>query len=639
MTRRNHPVRSTACRRIVLTAVFVLTGWSIVTTSVSAQALRSEITAAHPAPDVAVAAGGWLTSDRPRVAIHRPDAIEFEASEKTRDIAGSRGATGSARATRIRDAVTDWELLLLGLGIPYAVIGDKELERGPHRDIDVLVMPAATYAGESQIRSAARFVRGGGGLVAAGVPALDPLAASALGELVGARFEAAPLPDGTSSGGLYQVVHRTPALPTGAPAGFRLNVAVRDDFRPARPAAAQALGPIIPYESGDAFDGLTGMLVSTAGEGRIVWTAFLPQDVSDEPEQQLVWQRLAFGALARTGGMPSVSIEAWPDGRRAGFGVAVMPSPGNDPVSMVQNADYLVAFLEREAVPATFFLPGGELAPFPHLTERMAAVGEFGVTTRSGRGLHGQSADVQAVRLREGAEDLMAATGGQSATTAPGFLPPGFLFDGSTLQAVREGGFDYILRAGGPSLAPDSIAVHEHVDFRDADDPDFVATLPVGAPVVGSSSGASPGTGSADDYASVVRAGGLYVLPYRVEEIPPGSVRFESFTELITRARMDETAIMSLSDISEWITRRRAVRVGIVRSGEGGATLNVRNSGPEPVSGIVLRWEPGHATRLASIGVSDARVTVEADHASGTAVLAIPELPAGSTLELQISNH
>lgn len=625
----------------LLVACVALGASMSVTHSTAAQAVRPEITAARPAPGVAIAVERWVESDRPRIAIHLPD---HQRPDQQRPDQFRPGRDSPDPSIRIRDAITEWELLLLGLGVPYSIIGSDDLERGPDRSIDVLVMPAATWSDASDMRRAARFARSGGGVVVAGVPDVDTDAATILEELLGAEFRTPP----RQTTGLIQVVHRLSGMPTGTPAGFRLNVAVRGAFRPADPITSTALGPLVPYgsDSTNTFEGHTAALRASPGSGSVFWTAFLPQDVSDEIDQQLAWQRLAYGALVDAGGLPTMSIEAWPSGRPAALGMAVLPSPGHDPATMLRNTDHLIDMLEREELPATFFLPGSEIGLFPDVVRRIHAIGEFGTTTRSGRPLAGQSSDVQRSRIREGRGDLRAATDaasiGRSGETdrpgdvqATGFLPPAWLFDGSTLQAVADEGFEYMLRTGGSSLMPDSMAVHDQVDFRAADSPRYVRTLPVNESF-GSSAEGNVGE-LFEEYREAYRAGGLFVLPFRVEENLPGSARFDTFLELIARVRRDATVFMSLGEVSAWDAARRAIRVDVREGSRKEVVVTLVNTGDDAVSDLVLRWDLGRSAERPSVNVSDPRVRVETDPATVAALLFIPDLASGSTMTFRIT--
>ncbi|NNF02969.1 MAG: polysaccharide deacetylase family protein [Rhodothermales bacterium] len=624
--------RLTALLRAVAAVAFVA---SVSSTAASAQAVRPGVSAAHPSTDVAIAVGDWLSADRPRVAIHMPQAPTPDAS--------------GIRAARIRDAVTEWELLLLGLEIPYTVIDDATLERGIDGHIDVLIVPAAAYARRAPILAAGRYVREGGGLIAAGAPVNDPGARSALAELLGVRLESTPA-DVT---GAFQVLDRVVGFPTGVPAGFNLNIAFREGFAAtfvaetaARESTTRAAAPTLtspstfgrlrPYAGDYVADpegglaGLTALVASTAGMGFLVWTGFSPQDVSDAPDQQLAWQQFAVGALAAAGGRSRVSLDAWPDGRPAAMSVAVVPSPGYDPASMLNNLEGLLDMLERTSVPASFFIPGMEMAYFPGLTDRMASVGEFGVTTRSERPLHGQTVDVQRARISEGEDDVREAIGNSQPPRARGFLPPGLLHDGSTLRAVRDAEFDFMIVGAGRSLMPDSAAIHESVDFRDAASRDELATFQLAS---------ASGRGIEAAYRDAVRSGGLFVFPYRVEEIIPGGARYESFEQLIQSARRDGVVAMSLSAVSAWIEVRSNIRIEILEADGHGARLLIRNEGDQSAHNLVVRWMPGDHARPVSAEVSDPRIIAAVEFASGTVRLDLPEIPAGATLEFRIEHH
>lgn len=66
----------------------------------------------------------------------------------------------------VRDAVYYWELLLLGLNVPYVPLRERDLARGIDRDIRLLILPAAEVLSEKQQRQILRYVERGGGVIA-----------------------------------------------------------------------------------------------------------------------------------------------------------------------------------------------------------------------------------------------------------------------------------------------------------------------------------------------------------------------------------------------------------------------------------------------------------------------------------------
>jgi hypothetical protein len=586
---------------------------------------------AAPAPGVRVNFDRLRESGRPRVAIYRADAASDADSPR------SEGRL-RLRESRIRDAVSAWELLLLGLDVPYAVIDEEALGDGPGRGIDVLIMPAARPPDERQLRSIREFVRAGGGLIASGsfaeatgdggdAPTDASSSAAAFREL----FGAVPVSPPEGAEGFILRISGTSPLASGVDAGFGLNFAVRRPAILARTFSATGAGRLASYapdsDPGTGSDALTAALVARCGRGRTVWTAFDPQDVSAADDQQVAWRRMAIAALADVSGSPIVSVAAWPSGRAAALGIAVLPSLGYEPVDYLHNLEHLLTWLDRERLSAEFFLPGRETAPFGAVTASMKRAGTLAATTRREDALLGQSPDVQEARIAEGLDDL-------GLTGAAGFYPPGLLFDGATLRALAEADVDYLLRPGGPSLLPAPVDFRDFIDFReDAPDRPIIAV-----PVVESAE-----TDPLEAYKEVRESAGLFVLPYRVERIRAGSAAFHRVERVVEQARRDETWIASLSEIVRWRNARGQIRIGMDSVGEDRVRIEVVNAGPTSTDGVTLRLRSGAVEDVAggSVTVDDPRIRIIRESAesaaSGGIRLQLPELPAGAALEFVVS--
>ncbi len=423
--------------------------------SASAQAIPPGVTAAQPLASVATGLGElrMTTVDKPFVFVHRPDVAP---------------ADWKRPVEQLRDVVRSWEVFLLGLGIPYQLIDDDDLEDGLPRHARVLVLPGSELITRRQERQVERFVSRGGGLVAQGRIGLmddDGRGGDRNEEffrtLFGAEYVDALPPQ---EGGIFQSLDGSHPVTAGIEPGYLMNLVAQVPTSAALPITAQPLGALLTYNAPDqaAFDGLTMLMSGEHERGRFVWTRFRPSDVSREPEQQRVYVTLLINALAYVTDVPVASIRPWPRGRVSAVTPVVIPLVG-DLNLFRPSMTRLMDALEREQSPATFFLTSEKAALFTDIMERGAQIGELALSSADDRVLRGRTLDEQIQRLTDGVE-LLSRYG----SNISGIHPPAGFYDENTIRAMEEAGLRYLLRfPPHPSAGIDPLGLTERADYRE----------------------------------------------------------------------------------------------------------------------------------------------------------------------------
>jgi hypothetical protein len=611
---------------------------------VQAQPLRADVSLTRPIHGVSTPLTRLSTGGQPAVAL----------------LASQQGdAQGVAR---IREAVYNWELLLLGLKMPYRVLDDRDLARGLASHYRVLILPAAEALSDGQQRQIERFVERGGGLIASGRTGLldaqgrpqDP--AAFFEPFFGAAYVTG-LPE--QPYGLFQTVEGSLPLADGLPMGYCLNLAPQVPLVAARPTTSTGIGRPFTYshEEDQLFDGLTLILTGQRGGGRFLWTRFNPQDIARTPAEQEVYQGLMLNALAYVSHLPSVSLRPWPNGFPSATTVAVLPTLGFEALRYQSSLTQVLDLMDGLDIPGSFFLNSNEATAFPGLLTRMEQRGEVGVSADNDELLAGQGVSTQLQRVSTAAQALSQASGGRMR----GLFPPSGAYDENTFRALLGANLDYITLFKLASLAPTSLSWWDRLDVRESlasteavvatssttgvADPsqcpppaaldcrvpqtslDFtirrIENMPrvIGMPLLGSIS-----RGYEFDYDMVHNARGLYIVPVYPDLLTPNTTA--TLTRVLTRART-ETWMTTLDAVYDWWLQREQLDVTLTAADDDSMVFEVINSSPQPIAGA------GFDVRLPrpapDVAVSGASPHVRMAPDGRTATLVFPTLPTGNT--------
>jgi peptidoglycan/xylan/chitin deacetylase (PgdA/CDA1 family) len=319
---------------------------------------------------------------------------------------------------------------------------------------DVLIVPQQVCLGPESRALIARHLAAGRGIVVNGLMGArngrcHALPDTLLASLLGGKGSVTPFSPWRENS-YYATVLGETALGAGVPPGARIEMrpanqlVFRDpdrsvyysDFRRAPVAAHRQR----------FYDGAVAR--ARVGPGRVVAFGFeLSHLIPGWSEA--VARNLVANAAGWAAGRPVVQVAPWPGGRRAAAVVA------QDVEADFRNAGRAVELLERERVPATFFVVGRLAERSPWTTRELVRYGEVGSHSYDHRSVE---------KLDEaGSESVLGrargATQALSGRAVAGFRPPEEKFTLNTLRAWARLGGTYVFaannsRAAAPEIVP-----------------------------------------------------------------------------------------------------------------------------------------------------------------------------------------
>ena len=604
---------------------------------VQGQAVQKLINFQQPSRSVALDLAPFLSDKKkPQVALFRSSQTRNYITNDT---------------TMVSSAVYYWELLLLGLRIPFRMIDERDINGGIDNDYKVVIMPATEALSARQKRRIRNFVDDGGGLIASGrFGMFDEEGNTDNGTFFEDLFGAQQLTEIPSQRyGFLQSLDGNTPLANGIPMGYHLNVAAQTPLTVARVKEATSVGRFITYDPKDQskFEGLTTILYREYGKGRAVWMRFNPQDVSRERVPQENYQRLIVNSLGELARTTSVSFSPWPDARPAAFSVAAMAAAGFDPQTYMDGLSKMLDILETQQIPASFYLASSEVHAFEDLMVRMNQLGEIGLTAENDFVLFGQPMEVQRDRILTARQQL-------GVQEIHGVYPPGGFFDGNTIRAMEDIEGDYLLLPSQPSMAPGVIDWWDKVDYRerltleDLIPPEeeqmplfipgqegvptapmtteAIKNLPDPLSIIPVTEGLAPTF--SESYEIVRKARGYYVLPYYPETYAARSLQAANFEATIAQAKREGAWIVPVSDVLTWWRKRDQIRPVIAALGRDEMHLDLINDSVSPISRVVLEIR-GNGEQYKKLKISGGEGKVIWVEETETTLVFLPEMAVG----------
>ena len=567
--------------RAICLGIAVFTLSAACPTGLDAQPVDRYVYFEHPARSITYDAS-TLTGSKRRVAIVR--------SEQS-----MRVAPGAERL--VEDAVYHWELLLLGLEIPYQILDDNDLGKRIPDAYQVLILPGVESLSAGQKQRILEYMASGRGLIASGRTGFyDEHGVSRGAGFMENAFDVDLIEDlPEQPHGMYQTIDAATMLSRGIPPGFLLNVHAQRQLSAVLPRAHQAPGTIKTFESGDqaAFDGATLMLLGASSDARFFWMRFQPQDIARDAGQQKNYQRLIVNALASFTGSRSVFVENWPSGHSMALTVSALPSPGFDPMSYLTNVSQFVDYASRNDVPVSYYLSSSEVTLFPGVFKRIIDSGaEIGLSSDTDRMLIADSTETQVERLLRALDAL-------GRNQAHGVYPQGGFLGPNSIRALDQIGAAYVIESGGSEMVPGQLDWWKYADYR----ADFVA--PNGKRGPASAAAENPPTRRLPQIATIpllddgskeflkvynrIRAvAGYFFLPFYPELFRPYSSERNELDGILRLARRENVWIATASDVLVWWRKRANLRPEIVFSGENEMRIELQWNVANTLKGVVL---------------------------------------------------
>lgn len=414
-------------------------------------------------------------------------------------------------------------------------------------------------------------------------------------------------------------------LPTGNPLTDDIPPGARLDLRPAGQVALRHPARDAYYSdyslqpaSANGQPLLDGALArGRYGKARIVYWGFELRDAVARPWNDAVVALLVRNSVRWAAGLASVSIEPWPDGRRA---AAILAQDVEDHFGNARNA---LDSLRAAEVHGTYFLTSDFALRNPRLTRLLSEQGEIGTHSENHHLLGGTAAEVQRERLAKTQADLSGLLG----NGVRGLRPPQEQFDAATMAAWMSAGGTYLLGANDSrTVGPELLSTGgDTIVLLSRNGVDDIAAVREGR--------RDPEATAAiflRGYARIRALGGVYVLSYHSQllatpELVPALARVAR--EIATdSAAWPATAGM----VAQWWRSRAGLEVRLQRHDAERLDVVVQNHGTELVLGAVARVDlsaPQRVLRTSTAALASEPATVR---------LRLPPIPPRATRTVSI---
>jgi peptidoglycan/xylan/chitin deacetylase (PgdA/CDA1 family) len=513
-----------------------------------------------------------------------------------------------------------WRDALATAGAEVRVVRSAELAAAPRwaRVIVVPSSPCLTVATREAMDAAG--ARGQGLIVTGAAGALDAACRRIGYGLVVSLTAASRVAPLETRPMVYVTLGNGSPLTADIPPGARLDLKPAGQLalrHPARDAfySDYSLLPA-PVEGQPLLDGAVSHGVY--GTSRVVYWGFELRDAVARPWNEAVLALLVRNSVRWAAGLPSVTIETWPDGKRA---AAVLAQDVEDHFGNARNA---LDSLRAADVRGTFFLTSDLALRNPRLSRRLSREGEIGTHSENHRLLGGTPPDAQRVRLEKTQRDLTDLLG----HPVLGLRPPQEQFDDATMVGWLTAGGSYLLGANdsrtvGPELL--RIGTDTLVLLSRNGGDDFTAVR----------DGRRDPRATADiflrEYQRIRALGGLYILSYHSQLL--STPEMVPALALVARELAADSAVWSATAgaAAAWWRSRASLDVRLVERGAGRMDVVVENRGSEPVLGAVADVALASPRRV--LRTSTAMLPSE----PGTVRVRLPPLPPRATRGVTIT--
>ncbi len=486
----------------------------------------------------------------------------------------------------------------------------------------LLVAPYLLCAGDEEVRSLARGVDAGGGIVLSGPFAARDADGSWAGwqrmhGVLGSREARELSPDQS----MFMTVRAESPLGRMGLAGARFALHKRESQWGLQGLPGTAYWSDFNRAPVPDQDGAWASLcLATRGAGRIAWLGFEADLIA--PERGDEARALMASLVSFCSGEPLAAIDSWPRGRDAVLLIC------EDTEEEFANAAHLERILSDRGVRGTFMCVSDLARRHAGLVERIARRHEVGSHSDNHRPFDGQSLRRQIARLRRSAADLQKITG----RPALGFRPPEEGHDDQTLRALAGAGYLYTL--GNLAAAR---PLPEILRFR-ASDGDL--RLLVRVPRI-----------QVDDYELLARdelSGPEILERLRIDLDRARDLRGVDFVSIHSHilGRPDRIGVVAefldsidreglwitgADSLAHWWKSRDQLEV-LPRTMPDRIAIAVRNGGAEPLAGAVLTVvPPGNPAAVELGGALQGSAEVSAD---GSVQVPLPALAAGEAIEV-----
>ncbi len=534
-------------------------------------------------------------------------------------------------STWLEDNLKTWMKFLENFEYKYEIVNDDFIETNGLQAYSILILPGSKALSDKQIIKIKKYLENGGTILATSGTASFSSDGKWRGweffsEVFGIKFSKEIKDEKltkvhTLRGGL--------PLTAGIPAGFLLQVATWDI-----PIAAEVLDPRsiqLSYwydyknEEGlvrEEIKKSAGIVYGNYGKGRFLWMGFEINSVVGAFDDHVFLERLLKNSLNWLSRNPISYVRDWPNDHNAA--AIILPYFTND----FSSSAFLTNLVKSKNIPMNFIVPQDE---FKNNLDKIKFLSQFGeIIPAVELGMPSTQLDTVNSMFDyksqlENLVDVDQQFRKISEHKIKGVYPLFSLFNNSTLEAIKEMNYDYLIldSMNGFSLPKTYFLKDKRITgiYKNNRD-DFVVIKNYNL-----TDSLHQFYTYQEDIDRILFEGGIYVFALHsgLQLTPMNNSVVNS---VIDDLRKKNFWIASASEISNWNNLKSRIEVSSKKIGERRIRLTVFNSGNEPASGVEVDVD-------LSENVYDVSIAPEI---IGTKLPVFKKLNGGSLIRLTIEN-
>jgi peptidoglycan/xylan/chitin deacetylase (PgdA/CDA1 family) len=536
-----------------------------------------------------------------------------------------------------KDNIATWKKFLQDSKTTFDVLKDEDVENGKHFGYKIVVLPGSKSLSDREIVNLKKYLDRGGSIFAtSGIASYSSDGKwrgwEFFSEVFGIKFSKE-----ISNNEISKIHTIRGGLPLTAniPAGYPLKIASWD-----RPIAVEVLDPrttqVSFWYNYRLQDGLVreeikktaGIVNGTYGSGRFVWMGFEPNSVIGVQEDYIYFEKLFKNSLSWLSYKPIGFIKEWPQGYEA----AAVIAP-TFPINM-NNADNMVDILSSQKIKATFFINEEAGIRNKNTLKLLSGYGEIAALVDIGY-LESVNDTVNKLLDQNIQSILLKKTKSsfEEITKKPvtGILPLNGLFDRSTLSAMIDAGFSYVMTDSLTDRSvPKSIEVGKNrvlsLTKTARDDYEIIRDFKLTQPEFQFYT-------YQEDVDRILFEGGLYILKLHNDfQLKAENTRVVK--ELINDLKIKNFWIASAEEISEWSTNRNYLDIRIDKGGESRVVVRISNSGNSEINNSVVQVDLNDAADEISINseiIGTTPATIKYDRKTNSVFMFVSDLKPGES--------
>ena len=486
-------------------------------------------------------------------------------------------------STWLEDNLDTWKKFTTNFNYEYEIVSDEFMETNGLSEFDLLILPGSKSLSDKEIIRIKKYLEKGGNVLATSGTASYSNDGKWRGwnffsEVFGIRFAKEIKNEEitkvhTLRGGL--------PLTANIPAGYSLRVATWD-----RPIAAEVLDPRsiqlsywydYKYEQGlvrEEIKKSAGIVYGEYGKGRFIWMGFEINSIIGSIDDHVYLERLLGNSLNWLCRNPIAYVRDWPNNFNAA--ALFLPYFGSD----FSSTSALLDIVKKKKISPTFVIDQDEIRNDNRDQLKLLSLyGEIVPSIAFGypsalddttRNLFDYQSQFESISRSKSIIE------GISTKKVNGVLPLFGLFDKSTLQALTNADYTYLISdsINGNSLPKTLWWKNQRIIgmYKSSrDDNDVIGNF-------GLTDSIFQFYTYQEDIDRILFEGGLYMLKsHSAYQLQPQNIAV--INNIVDDLRKKNYWIATASEISSWFNTKAQIEVGIKRMGSRRVRLTVSNSG------------------------------------------------------------